>query len=111
VQVNPAGRSPQTHYASTDDLPVFGEMDLYANKGVTYRYFNGQVVLPFGFGLSYTSFSYSALQASGGFASTGGSTRCRWMTWKADAAAGLQCPDFGLQHGAIYHHRDQRGAA
>ena len=43
VQVNPAGRSPQTHYVSDDDLPPFGQMDLYADKGVTYRYFSGDV--------------------------------------------------------------------
>eukprot|EP00730_Choanoeca_flexa_P007214 TRINITY_DN12297_c0_g2_i2.p1 TRINITY_DN12297_c0_g2~~TRINITY_DN12297_c0_g2_i2.p1 ORF type:complete len:901 (+),score=146.73 TRINITY_DN12297_c0_g2_i2:2-2704(+) len=61
-KVNPAGRSPQTHYASDDDLPPFGNMDLYAHKGITYRYFQGDVVIPFGFGLSYTSFDISNIE-------------------------------------------------
>lgn len=62
--VNPAGRLPVSFYRSTADLPAF---DNYSMKGRTYRYFTGQVVHPFGFGLSYTSFTYAnlAVTASG----------------------------------------------
>ena len=61
---NPAGRASVTYYKSTSDLPQPGQMSEYYGKGVTYRYFNGDVLYPFGFGLSYTTFSYSNLKTN-----------------------------------------------
>jgi beta-glucosidase len=58
---NPAGRLPVTFYRSTSDLPAFTD---YSMSNRTYRYFKGDVMYPFGFGLSYSRFSYSAPHAS-----------------------------------------------
>ncbi|HWC55293.1 MAG TPA: glycoside hydrolase family 3 C-terminal domain-containing protein [Chitinophagaceae bacterium] len=58
---NPGGRLPVTFYKSDNDLPSFEDYSM-ANR--TYRYFKGEPLYPFGFGMSYTSFKYSDLKLS-----------------------------------------------
>jgi len=55
---NPAGRLPVTYYKSIDQIPAFENYDM---KGKTYRFFTQEPLYPFGYGLSYTSFTYSNL--------------------------------------------------
>lgn len=55
---NPAGRLPVTFYKSDSDLPSFMSYDM---AGRTYRYFKGEALYPFGYGLSYTNFKYDNL--------------------------------------------------
>ena len=58
-RANPSGKLPVTFYHSTDDLPDFSCYDM-TNR--TYRYYQGETLYPFGFGLSYTNFSLDVLE-------------------------------------------------
>jgi beta-glucosidase len=53
---NPSGRLPVTFYAKDTDLPDFED---YSMHNRTYRYFKGTALYPFGYGLSFSVFSYA----------------------------------------------------
>jgi len=57
---NPSGRLPITFYTGVDQLPAFED---YSMKGRTYRYFEGTPLYSFGYGLSYSKFTYSHARA------------------------------------------------
>jgi beta-glucosidase len=59
---NPGGRLPYTVYASEGQVPPQDEYDI--SKGYTYMYIKGAPLCPFGYGLSYSKFTYSNLRVS-----------------------------------------------
>ena len=60
-RVSPAGRLPMTWYGDEVNLPDMEDYDII-NSPRTYRYYREKVQYPFGYGLSYSTFSYEKLQ-------------------------------------------------
>ncbi len=60
-QQNPSGKLPLTFYNSVEQIPDFKN---YKMQGRTYRFFDGEVIYPFGFGLSYSKFEYNNYKLS-----------------------------------------------
>jgi beta-glucosidase len=58
---NPSGKLPVTFYTSNNDLPDFLD---YSMENRTYRYFKGNALYPFGYGMSYTTFNYGKAKLS-----------------------------------------------
>lgn len=64
--VSPSGKLPVTFYENADELPDFCD---YSMKNRTYRYAQGNILYPFGYGLTYSKFECSDLEYSNGTAS------------------------------------------
>jgi beta-glucosidase len=92
---NPAGRLPDTFFKSVDQLPPFAD---YSMAGRTYRYFTGDPLYPFGFGLSYTKFEYDRLIVANKTPATGDEVEVGVDVKNAGAMAGDEVVEVYLTH-------------
>ena len=95
---SPAGRLPVTFYKSVDQLPAF---DDYSMAKRTYRYFDGEPLYPFGFGLSYTSFAYDQLKVDHTSISAKDSVTLSVDVKNTGTAAGDEVVQLYLTHGGV----------
>jgi len=92
---SPGGRLPMTFYKSTDQLPPF---DDYSMAKRTYRYFDGEALYPFGFGLSYTTFAYSNVKVDRETVSAEGSVKISVDVTNTGSMAGDEVVQVYLTH-------------
>lgn len=93
---NPAGRLVQTWPRSLDQLPPMMDYDI--RHGRTYMYFQGQPLYPFGYGMSYTSFSYSNLRTSTPSLPAGGSITVKVDLKNTGSRAGEEVVQLYVKH-------------
>jgi beta-glucosidase len=97
-EYNPAGRLPVTFYQSVAQLPPFGN---YSMNGRTYRYFTEPPLYPFGYGLSFSSFTYSDVKLSQPQISRDGAVKVSVRVSNASSHAGDEVVQIYLNHPGI----------
>ncbi len=83
--VAPSGKLPLTFPKSLEQLPAFEDYDM---TGRTYRYATSEPLFPFGFGLSYTRFTYSDLTLDKTTIPAGESLSLQWMLTNTGSVEG-----------------------
>ncbi len=71
--VNPSGRTPVTFFEKEELLPAIDDYDV--KNGRSYQYISGNILFPFGYGLSYTDFRYHSLKTDHKIVSKGQSVK------------------------------------
>jgi beta-glucosidase len=97
-EYNPAGRLPVTFYQSVVQLPPFGN---YSMNGRTYRYFTETPLYPFGYGLSFSSFTYSDAKVSLPQIAADGSVTLSVRVSNAGSIAGDEVVQLYLNHPGV----------
>lgn len=97
-QANPSGRLPVTIYRSVNDLPAFTD---YSMAHRTYRYFDGAVAYGFGYGLSYSSFSYAKTSPSTRRLRAGGTLQISTTVRNSSNRAGDEVVELYLKPPAV----------
>ncbi|MFR9708214.1 glycoside hydrolase family 3 C-terminal domain-containing protein [Paenibacillus sp. MB22_1] len=95
---NPAGRLNMTWYQSVDQLPDIMDYDIIKGKR-TYQYFDGEVLYPFGHGLSYTTFEYSDLALDRAAIGQDGEVQISFDVRNAGNIAGDEVPQLYVRIG------------
>ncbi|HEY0538988.1 MAG TPA: glycoside hydrolase family 3 C-terminal domain-containing protein [Actinoallomurus sp.] len=89
---NPSGHLNFTWYADDSQLPAMSNYNLTpaatGGLGRTYQYFTGKPTYPFGYGLSYSHFTYSDIHADSGSVDANGAVRVSMTVRNTGTTAG-----------------------
>jgi len=94
---NPAGRLPETFYKSVSQLPPFTD---YSMQNRTYRYFHGEPLYGFGYGLSYSTFTFSNLHLSTDNVQAGQPLTVESDVKNTSGIAGDEVAELYIEHGS-----------
>ena len=95
---SPGGRLPVTFYKSVSELPPF---DDYSMAKRTYRYFDGEALYPFGYGLSYASFAYANPRVDKANVNADGTVNVSVDVTNSGPAAGDEVVQLYLTHAGV----------
>jgi beta-glucosidase len=95
-EADPGGRLNQTWPASIEQLPPMMDYDI--RHGRTYMYFRGEPQYPFGFGLSYTTFTYSNLVVAAPKVPRAGAIEARFDVTNTGVRAGDTIAQLYVRH-------------
>ncbi|MGH9734996.1 MAG: glycoside hydrolase family 3 C-terminal domain-containing protein [Candidatus Acidiferrales bacterium] len=95
---SPAGRLPVTFYTGVAQLPPF---DDYSMANRTYRYFKGEPLFPFGYGLSYTTFAYRNAKLSNPSVAAAGTEKVSVDISNTGSRAGDEVVELYLTHPGV----------
>jgi beta-glucosidase len=103
---NPGGKLTATWFKSDDDLPDMQDYNIFNNR--TYMYFPNAPLYPFGFGLSYTTFSFSNLQITPGILSPGKSVSISLLVKNTGKRLGDEVPQLYIHDKNAYDNTSQK---
>ena len=97
--VNPGGKLPMTFYKNIDQLPPFDDYDI--RKGRTYMYLKEDPLYPFGYGLSYTNFSFTQISLNNEQFSINDTIKVNFTLQNIGSRKGSEVPQVYIEHNGV----------
>ena len=96
---NPGGKLPLTFYNDINDLPPFDDYDI--RNGRTYMYFKDEPLYPFGYGLSYTNFTFQDVRLNNTHLSKNDTLSISFEITNTGSRSGSEVPQLYIENQGI----------
>ena len=97
--INPGGKLPMTFYKNINQLPPFDDYDI--RKGRTYMYLKEDPLYPFGYGLSYTDFSFTQISINNEQFSINDTIKVNFTLQNIGSRNGSEVPQVYIEHSGV----------